>query len=145
MSGDDAISAKWFDVDFSFEGDGIFRLELSCENEKIVATLKEKETRFGTSGFEIVTNTGIAFDHVKIISTALTALRNKSEDFSVTFDFLPEKFTLAALQKVQETLMGISLLTANFRRKIAGLVEETDEFTEGVGHRPARLFKRKNI
>ena len=54
-----------------------------------------------------------------------------------------EKFTLAALQQVQETLMGISLLTANFRRKVADYVVETDEYTEGTGHRLARLFKRK--
>ena len=143
MSGDDAISAKWFDVDFYLEDNDIFKLELSCENEKIVAELREKGTKFGTTEFEILTNTGLAFDHAKIITTALTHIRNEAEKFSVTFDFLPEKFTLAALQKVQETLMGISLLTANFRRKIAGLVVETDEFTEGVGHRPARLFKKK--
>ena len=141
--GDDALDAKWFDVNFYLEDGDIFILELSCKDEKIVAKLREKETRFGTTNFEIIENTGLAFDHVKIIATALTTLRNEAEKFSITFDFLPDKFTLAALQKVQETLMGISLLTANFRRKIAGLVEETDEFTEGVGHRPARLFKRK--
>lgn len=36
-----------------------------------------------------------------------------------------------------------SLLTANFRRKIADFVEETDEYTVGAGHRPARLFRKK--
>ena len=39
--------------------------------------------------------------------------------------------------------MNISVLSANFRRKVAGLVEETDEYTEGAGHRPAKLYKRK--
>jgi len=143
MGGDDALDAKWFDVSFQIDDSDVFRLELSCGDEKIVAELREKETHFGMTDFEILNNTGLAFDHVKIIATALTTLRNKAENLNITFDFLPDKFTLAALQKVQETLMGISLLTANFRRKIAGLVEETDEFTEGVGHRPARLFKRK--
>ena len=70
-------------------------------------------------------------------------LKKEVEDFDVTFDFLPEKFTLASLQKVQETLTGSSLLTANFRRKVADLVQETDEYTGGAGHRPARLFMRK--
>ena len=70
-------------------------------------------------------------------------MRNEAENIDISFDFLPEKFTLAALQRVQETLMGTSLLTANFRRKVADYVTETDEFTEGIGHRPARLFRRK--
>ena len=59
------------------------------------------------------------------------------------FDFLPEKFTLTELQNVQETVMNISVLPANFRRKIAGYVEETDEYTQGAGHRPAKLYRRK--
>lgn len=143
MGGDDALDAKWFNVNFQIDDSDVFRLELSCNDEKIVAELRVKETHFGTTSFEILNNTGLAFDHVKIIATALTTLRNEAENLNITFDFLPDKFTLASLPKVQETLMGISLLTANFRRKIAGLVEETDEFTEGAGHRPARLFKRK--
>ena len=39
--------------------------------------------------------------------------------------------------------MNISVLPANFRRKIASLVEETDEYTRGAGHRPAKLYRRK--
>ncbi|MBQ6846854.1 MAG: NUDIX domain-containing protein [Oscillospiraceae bacterium] len=143
MSGDDAIAAKWFDVDFEFQKDGIFRLVISSGDEKIVAELLEKNKRFGKSEFEIISNDGLAFDHAKIIATSLSTLRNEAEKLEVAFDFLPERFTLASLQKVQEILTGETLLTANFRRKIAGLVEETEEYTEGVGHRPARLFKRK--
>ena len=56
---------------------------------------------------------------------------------------MPETFTLAQLQNVQETIMNISVLPANFRRKIASLVEETDEYTRGAGHRPAKLYRRK--
>lgn len=141
--GYDAIDAKWFDVSFKFEEDKIFKLELTYGDEKIYAELKENETRFGSTDFEIISDTALAFDHAKIIATALSSLRSKAENLSVAFDFLPERFTLAALQRVQETLLGVSLLTANFRRKIAGFVEETDEYTEGVGHRPARLYKRK--
>lgn len=143
MSGDDAIAAKWFDVDFEFQKDGIFRLVISSGDEKIVAELLEKNKRFGKSEFEIIRSEGIAFDHAKIIATSLSTLRNEAKKLEVAFDFLPERFTLASLQKVQEILTGETLLTANFRRKIAGLVEETEEYTEGVGHRPARLFKRK--
>lgn len=35
------------------------------------------------------------------------------------------------------------LLKAAFRRKVANLVAETDHYTENVGHRPSRLYRRK--
>lgn len=41
--------------------------------------------------------------------------------------------------------MNISVLPANFRRKIAAYVEETDAFTQGAGHRPAKLYRRKTV
>ncbi len=141
--GSDALNAQWFEVDFKLENDNVFKMNLVGDGEVIRIELRETESKFGNSKFEIISNTGLAFDHAEIIATALSVMRNEAERFTITFDFLPEKFTLAALQKVQETLMGISLLTANFRRKISGLVEETDDYTEGAGHRPARLFRRK--
>ncbi len=95
------------------------------------------------SSYKIADSGGIAFDHAKIIAKALTALRTAARDFEMIFDFLPEKFTLTELQNVQETVMNISVLPANFRRKIAGYVEETDEYTQGAGHRPAKLYRRK--
>ena len=143
MGGDDAIDAKWFDIAFETGEDGLYHLILKQGDTMITACLREEKNQFGKAYFEVVENNGLAFDHAKIIATALSVIRNEAEKIEIVFDFLPEKFTLAALQKVQETLMGISLLTANFRRKIADYVVETDEYTEGAGHRPARLFKRK--
>ena len=34
-------------------------------------------------------------------------------------------------------------LTANFRRKVSEFVEETGEYTQGAGHRPAMLYRKK--
>ena len=78
-----------------------------------------------------------------MIATALTVLRKNVRDFDFIFDFLPEKFTLTAVQKVQETITNEAQLPANFRRKISEYVEETDEYITGAGHRPAKLFIRK--
>lgn len=139
----DAVEARWFDVSFDNNSYGEIVLELSNCSENINVTLKEKLTRFGKTEYEIIDNDSLAFDHAKIIATALTVLKKSAEDFELIFDFLPEKFTLTELQKVQETIMNISVLPANFRRKIANLVEETDEYTSGAGHRPAKLFRRK--
>ena len=141
-SGDDAADAQWFDVSFESEGDRCI-LELDRGDINIRAVLEEEQSRFGMTSYRIADSGELAFDHARIIAQALSALRNSAKDFDVIFDFLPEKFTLTELQNVQETVMNISVLSANFRRKVANLVEETDEYTEGAGHRPAKLFRRR--
>lgn len=142
MGGDDAIDAKWFDVEFDC-GDEADILTLTCGEIVLTAKLCEKDRKFGEARCEIIQSDGLAFDHAAIIAAALSKLRSCIGDFDIIFDFLPEKFTLASLQRVMETVGGISLLPANFRRKVSDFVEETDEFITGAGHRPAKLFKKK--
>lgn len=142
IGGDDASDAKWFRVNFAKDGDDSV-LELRSGDIYIKSILKETNCRFGRSEFEIKDRGNLAFDHASIISTALTVLRSCGENFDFLFDFLPAKFTLTDLQRVQETILNVSILPANFRRKISGYVEETDESTSGAGHRPAKLFTRK--
>lgn len=141
--GDDASDAQWFDVWFEQDKDGDYRLDLQYAQTQLHAVLTEEETRFGRTSFTIKDSGNLAFDHARIIATALTALREGAKNVETVFDFLPEKFTLTAMQKVQETIMNISILPANFRRKIKDFVVETDEFTQGAGHRPAKLYRRK--
>ena len=43
-------------------------------------------------------------------------------------------------QQVYEILLDKPLLKANFRRKIADMVIETDEYEENTGHRPSKLY-----
>lgn len=143
QSGDDAADAQWFDVEFNRGEDGDDHLILTYGETRLHAVLTRAQTHFGRTSYEIKDNGQLAFDHARIIATALTALREDAKDFDVIFDFLPETFTLNALQKVQETIMNISVLPANFRRKIMDLVEETGESTQGAGHRPAKLYRKK--
>ena len=140
---DDAKDAQWFDVEFEKNENGDCRLCLSCDGIELNALLTEREERFGRTSFDVKDNGGLAFDHAEIIAAALSMLRHDAKNFDIIFDFLPEKFTLSALQRVQETIMNISILPANFRRKISRYVTETDEYTQGVGHRPAMLYRRK--
>lgn len=140
--GDDAVDAKWFEITLEYD-EGLYRLKLYHENIQLCAELKEIRNEFGLKKFEIMKCEGIALDHASIIGTALFSLRKDVMDFEILFDFLPEKFTLSRLQKVQETILNKTILPANFRRKIADYVEETDEYETGAGHRPAKLFKRK--
>lgn len=141
--GDDAADAQWFDIRFDRGADGDCRLELRRDGIMLTAVLAEEETRFGRTSFTIRDSGSLAFDHARIIATALTALREGAGSFETIFDFLPETFTLTELQKVQETVMNISVLPANFRRKISDYVVETDEYARGAGHRPAKLYRRK--
>ena len=140
---DDADDAQWFDVAFSEAEDGRFLLTLTYADTALHAVLEKVSTRFGRTFFRIADSGGLAFDHAAIIATALTALRRQAKNFDTIFDFLPETFTLTALQKVQETIMNVTVLPANFRRMISSYVEETDEFVRGNGHRPAKLYRRK--
>ncbi len=149
VGGDDAADAQWFDVSFEKDNDGDYHLSLSLrgntalESIHLDAVLTKERTKFGKSIFLIKDSGGLAFDHARIIAEAVCLLRKYAQDFNTIFDFLPEKFTLNEVQKVQETILDISILPANFRRKINDYVIETDEYTQGAGHRPARLFKRK--
>lgn len=93
LSGDDAIDAKWFDVTFEEETDGMCRLEVTNDSVTIVSKLKVKSSMFGKAKYEIVENNGLAFDHAAIIVEALMALRSNAGDFDVNFDFLSEKLS----------------------------------------------------
>ena len=141
--GDDAADAKWFEVFFTETDNHLYTLRLTHDSIVLEAQLREVQTRFGVTQYEIVQNTALAFDHAKIIATSLSAVRARAKDFEYLFDFLPQTFTLSALQRVQETIMNIDILPANFRRKVADYVERTDSFTTGAGHRPAQLYKKK--
>lgn len=96
-----------------------------------------------TVDYDIVSSEGIGFDHAKIILCAFLALQKEvNESGRPIFDLMPERFTLTGLQRAFEIVQGKKLLVANFRRKMADYVIETDEIVEGAGHRPAKLFKR---
>ncbi|WP_028516446.1 NUDIX hydrolase [Ruminococcus flavefaciens] len=143
VGSDDASDAQWFSVSFERDDSGKYELTLKYEDTELKAVLTEEKTSFGRTEFRIVDSSSLAFDHAAIIAAALTALRNAARNYDTIFDFLPEKFTLTSFQKVQETIMNISILPANFRRMVSGYVEETDEYVRGEGHRPAKLYKRK--
>ena len=142
-SGDDAADARWFNLHLEPSEGETCLLRLTDGEETMEARLRRKQTHFGQSSYEILESGGLAFDHAAMIVSALDVLRRSAEDYDVIFDFLPPRFTLADLQRVMETVTGVGRQPANFRRKIADLVTETDAVTEGVGHRPAKLYERK--
>lgn len=159
-AGTDAWEAKWFGI--KVESDIINKqinedeiitetnynliLDNSEDNINITATIKEKKifkNNHENVSYTIINSDKLAFDHGKIILNALLTLRKEVDyNLRVAFDLMPERFTLTGLQNVYELILDKKLLTANFRRKIAGYVMETEDVIEGEGFRPAKLYKQ---
>lgn len=120
--------------------------EIRLESEKESFTVQIKWNRTLQNGIieqvcEILENESLAFDHAKIIAYALRRLREKIEYSPLAFSLMPERFTLTQLQQVYERILGRELLKANFRRKIAPMVIETDDYKKDSGHRPSKLYR----
>lgn len=159
--GSDAWEAGWFGIllekkqvkkeirDVFAEIESIYELEFTKDDEVpllLKAVIRERrrfEEHHETVDYEILEAEGLAFDHARIILCAYLELqREAGETGKIVFDLMPETFTLTSLQKAYETIQGRPLLTANFRRKIAGYVTETEAVWDGAGHRPAKLYRR---
>ncbi len=85
----------------------------------------------------------MAFDHRRILATAIGRMRGKIKYRPVVFELMPPAFTLLQLQRTVEALSGMRLHKQNFRRLVEtqGLVEETGETATETGGRPARLVR----
>jgi 8-oxo-dGTP diphosphatase len=85
----------------------------------------------------------LAFDHAKIVATALGRLKGKVRYQPIGFELLPAKFTLSQLQRLYEVVLERTLDKRNFRTKILGmgLLVETSEIQKDVAHRAARLYR----
>ena len=156
-AGDDADDAAWFKVTLrqtgpaelvsrdrqAPEADRGERWDLTLSNgETVLRTLLEKDENDPMAHCRILKNDGLAFDHARIIAYGLERLRGKLKYTELALHFMPEYFTLRQLQQVYEVVLDEELPTAAFRRKVAGMVEETEKYTEKEGHRPSRLYKR---
>jgi 8-oxo-dGTP diphosphatase len=87
-----------------------------------------------------------AFDHDEILGLMVTKLRDEIWRSDVALEMLPPRFTLRALQEVFEAVLGRRLNKDSFRRRVTqsmDLVVPTGTLEEGVGHRPAELYRAK--
>lgn len=157
-AGDDANDVAWFDISYKLVKEekeqlansvlkkSSYKLMLSYGDVLLESEILKTECIFENHfeiNYDIISSNGFAFDHSKIIAYAIERLRGKLEYTNIAFNLMPKYFTLTDLQRVYEIILDKSLLPANFRRKIASSVIETDQYTENEGHRPSKLFKRK--
>lgn len=85
----------------------------------------------------------LAFDHNDIFDKALDYLKHKIYTEPLGYELLPERFTLAQLQKLYEAILQDNFDKRNFRRKIlrTNFIVPLDEKQTGVAHKPARLYR----
>jgi len=92
----------------------------------------------------------LAFDHAKVIGTAIQRLKNRIDYTEDAFHFLEndQSFTIYELKKIFETVKGEVLDAGNFRRDFlrkyvaTGMVEETGEKSSANGRRAATLYRK---
>ncbi|RMH20878.1 MAG: hypothetical protein D6696_07085 [Acidobacteria bacterium] len=119
----------------------LHRYELLYEAGLVAEALRDR----GTGDPEVARRLGrpMAFDHRRILATAVGRMRGKIRYRPVVFELVPPTFTLFQLQRVVEALAGMRLHKQNFRRLVekGGLVEGTGKLTADTGGRPAELFR----
>ena len=96
----------------------------------------------------VLTEDDLAFDHNKIIRTAILRLRNRIDYEPDAFNLLkdPKSFTISELKKIYETIKNKSLDLPNFRKSFlreyvaTGKVTELEQ-TRNTKGRDAKLYR----
>lgn len=85
----------------------------------------------------------LAFDHNDIVAEALKTLRVQLYHSPIGYNMLPEKFTLAEIHTLYETLSGRKFDVSNFAKKLVllGILEKLNEHRSIGGYRSPYLFK----
>ena len=85
----------------------------------------------------------LAFDHYDILQEAQQALKRDIHHQPVAFRLLANYFTMPQLQRLYESILGVTFDRRNFQKKMlaSGVVqEEAEAETVSTGHRPGKLF-----
>ena len=85
----------------------------------------------------------LMFDHGQLIEAALQALRLHIAHFPIGYQLLPEKFTLPEIHSLYETILGKTLDSRNFTKRLTatGIIVKLNE-TKSIGaHRSPFLYR----
>jgi len=91
----------------------------------------------------------LAYDHNRIVASAVEHLRTKIAYTTVVASVLPRIFSFGDLQHIYEIILGHPLDKRNLRKKIMtlGMLKKVGKKRSGAAHRPAELYtfvKQKN-
>jgi len=94
--------------------------------------------------FSIKKLPALAFDHKKVLNTAIERLRTKIRYQPIGFELLDKKFPFSDVEKLYAALLDKEINRRNFSKKILsfGFLEETGELlkTEAKG-RPGKMYQ----
>lgn len=81
-------------------------------------------------------------DHNDMVREAIMLLRRRISTEPLSFNLLPELFTLTQLQHVYEAILGGEIDKRNFRKKIKTIdfIEKTDKIDKVTSKRGAALY-----
>ena len=101
-------------------------------------TLKTSSADF----FEINKLPKLAYDHNNVVNKSINVLKKKILESNILKSLLPDEFTLPELQKVYESLLGVSLDRRNFRKKLLNdsIIQDTNKSVVFNGKKPAKLY-----
>ena len=82
-------------------------------------------------------------DHNEMVRKAVTLLRRRISTEPLSFNLLPELFTLTQLQHVYEAILGEQIDKRNFRKRIKGIdfIEKTEHIDKLTSKRGASLYR----
>lgn len=115
----------------------------------LVKTSQYQELKASTDAenakwFSIKKLPALAFDHKKILATAIERLRTKVRYQPIGFELLDKKFPFSDLEKLYTALLDREINRRNFSKKILsfGFLEETGELSKAEGKgRPSKMFR----
>jgi ADP-ribose pyrophosphatase YjhB (NUDIX family) len=82
-------------------------------------------------------------DHNEMVRKAVTLLRRRISTEPLSFNLLPELFTLTQLQHVYEAILGEQIDKRNFRKRIKAIdfIEKTEYIDKLTSKRGASLYR----
>ncbi|MBR5149305.1 MAG: NUDIX hydrolase [Bacteroidaceae bacterium] len=85
----------------------------------------------------------LLFDHKQMVDRARVVMKVQAAMQPISFNLLPELFTLTQLQTLYEAINGEAIDKRNFRKRVAELsyIEKTDLIDKVTSRRGAALYK----
>ena len=82
-------------------------------------------------------------DHNQMVSKAISLLRRRIKTEPLSFNLLPDLFTLTQLQHVYEAILGTPIDKRNFRKRIKQIdfIEKTELIDKKTSKRGAALYR----
>ena len=109
--------------------------------QSLTSTLKTSNVDW----FSIEDIPPLAYDHEEILKDALEKLKENIVESDLLETLFPKEFTLPEVQKVYESILGVTYDRRNFRKKMLSLdlIEDTNQTAKFEGKKPAKLYRFK--